>query len=159
MVREVLSRSSYISLTRACHLWKQQSMNNNVRYILMVSSPIVITEAYSQGISYERSSENGSLLRIPPSIIIPRATSSTKERQCGSSSVTDSMSGRRTDHYCGSVAIVCFSLVSFSLTLKFFSGFQLALERVFFGTRLPNHSPHRKLMLSSARQSLKTSNI
>ena len=38
----ILSTSSYISLTRACRLWKQQSMNNNVRTILVVSSPIVI---------------------------------------------------------------------------------------------------------------------
>ena len=135
-------------------------MNNNVRYILVVSSPIVIADAYSQGISCERSFENGSLLRIPRSIIIPRATSSTKERHHGSSSVTNSTSGRRTVHYCGSVAIVCFShLVSFSLPLKEIPGFQLALERVFFGTRLPNNSRHRKLIVSLARPSLKTSNI
>ena len=38
----ILSTSSYIPLTRACRLWKQQSMNNNVRTILVVSSPIVI---------------------------------------------------------------------------------------------------------------------
>jgi len=60
--------------------------------------------------------------------------------------------------YCGSVAIVCFSLlVSLSLPLKFFPEFQLALERVFFGVQLPNDSRHRELMVSSARQSLKKS--
>jgi len=160
MVREVLSRSSQISPNRACQFWKQQLMNNNVRYTLVVSSPIVIADAYSQGISYERSFENGSLLRLPPSIIIPRATSTTKERQRGSFRATNSTSRRRTDHYCGSVAIVCFSpLVSFSLPLKPFPGFQLALERVFFGMLLPNHSRHRELIVSSARQSLKTSRM
>ena len=98
----------FINFTdRASQLWRQQLMNSNVRRTLMVSSPTVIAEACSQGISYERSFESGSLLRIPQSIIIPRATSSTKEPQRGSSRATHSTSGRRTDHYCGSVAIVC----------------------------------------------------
>ena len=149
MVRDILSRSSYISPIRASQLWKQQLMNNNVRYTLVVSSPIVIAEAYSQRISYERSFEIGSLLRIPPSIIILRATSSTKERQRGSSRVINSMSGRRTDRYCGSVATVSFSLlVSISLSLKFFPGFQRALERVFFGMHLPNDSCYKELIVS-----------
>jgi hypothetical protein len=60
------STFSYISLTHACQLWKQQLMNNNVRSTLVFSSPIVITEAYSQGISYGGTFENGSPLRIPP---------------------------------------------------------------------------------------------
>ena len=41
-------------------------MNNNVRLTLVVSSLIVIAEAYSQGITYERSIENGFLLQILP---------------------------------------------------------------------------------------------
>ena len=128
------STSSYISLTRACQLWKLQSMNNNVRCTLMVSLPMVITEAYSQGSSYEGSFENGSPLRIPLSIIIPRATSSMKERQRGLFRVINSTSGRRTVHCYGSVETVCFSLlVNLSLPLKFLPGFQRALGRVFFG--------------------------
>jgi hypothetical protein len=81
----ILSTTSYISLTRACRLWKQQLMSNNVRSPLVVLSSLHIAEAYSQGVSYERSFENGSLLRIPPSIIIPPATFSMKEQQRGSS--------------------------------------------------------------------------
>ena len=99
---------------RSYHLWKQQLMSNNVRYALLDSSIMVIAEAHSQGISYERSFENGSLLRIPPSIIISRATSSTKARQCGSSRATNSTNGRGTVRYCGSVAIVSFFLVRIS---------------------------------------------
>ena len=141
MVRKILSTSSYISPSRACD--KQRLMNNNVRSNLVISSPIVTTEAYSQGTSYGGSFENGSLLRMLPSIIIPRAASSTKERQRGSSRVTNSMSGRRTVHYCGSVAIVCISLlVNLSSSLMFLPGFQQALGRVFFGMQPPNDYRH-----------------
>ena len=158
MVRGILSRSSYVSPTHACRLWKQQSTNSNVRLIFVVSSLVVIAEAYSQGISYERSLENGSLLRIPRSIIIPRTTSSTKERQRGSSRVRNSTSGRRTDRYCGSVAIVRNSCRHSNVCVNCFR-FQRALERVYFGMWRPNDSRHRKLRLSRARQSLKTSSI
>ena len=79
-----LSTTPHISLTRACRLWKQQLMNNKVCSTVVFSSPIVITEAYSQGISYGGIFENGYPLRIPPSIITPRATYSMKGRQCGS---------------------------------------------------------------------------
>ena len=125
-------------------------MNNSVRYILVVSSPFVIAEAYLQGISYERNFESGSLLQIPPSIIILRARSSTKERQRGSFRVTNSTSGRRMVHYCGSVETVCFSplVVGLSLPLIYFSGIQRALGRVFFGMRLPNDSSYKELILS-----------
>ena len=149
MVREILSRSSYISPTCVCQLWKLQLMNNNVRSSLMISSPIVIAELYPQGISYERSFENGSPLQIPLSIIIPRATFTMKERQRGSSRVTNSSNGRRTVHCCGSAEIVCFFLlVNLSLPLTSFPGFQRALERVFFGMWRPNDSRHRKLRVS-----------
>ena len=144
---QTLSTSSYISPNRGCD--KQRLMNNNVRSNLVVSSPIVTTEAHSQGTSYGGSFENGSLLRIPPSIIILPVTSNTKERRCGSSRVTISKSGRRMARYCGSVAIVCFSLfTSLSLPLMFFPGFQRALARVSFGMQLPNDSRYKKLIAS-----------
>ena len=145
----ILSTSSSVLPTCAYQSSKKQLMSNSVRYTLVVLSSLHIAEAYSQGVSYERSFENGSPLRIPLSIITPRATSNLKELQHGSSRVTNSTSGRRTVRCCGSAAIVCFFLlVSLSLPLRSFPGFQRALERVFFGMYRPNDCNHRKLRVS-----------
>ena len=140
----------FIRFTNLCLSVVEKAIDEQQRSLhLVVLSSLHIAEAYSQGVSYGRSFENGSPLRIPPSIITPRATSSMRERQCGSSRVTNSTSGRRTVRCCGSAAIVCFFfLVSLSLPLRSFPGFQRALERVFFGMYRPNDSNHIKLRVS-----------
>ncbi len=73
-----------------------------------LSSFIVVAETCSQGISREISFEHGSPLQMLPSTIILHVALSTTEQQSGLLEVVYSMNGRRTAHYCGSAAIVCF---------------------------------------------------
>jgi len=64
---------------------------------------------YSQGTNCKRNSDYGSPLRILPLIIILRAKCSIAALQHGLSRGTNSVNGRRTVPFCGSVAIVSFS--------------------------------------------------
>ena len=88
-------------------------MDEQQRPLLLtdVPTPIFMAESRSQGSSCEMSFGHRSLHRTLPSIIIPRATSSTKGLQRGSSEATNSPSGRTTAHYCGSTAIVRMSVL------------------------------------------------
>jgi hypothetical protein len=83
-----------------------------------------MTEMCLQGTNRESSFERGSLLQFLPSIIMPHAAPNTTEQQSGLSMVARLMSGRRTVHYCGSVAIVSlFSPCPHLMTAKGFSVF------------------------------------
>src|SRR5260370_11899429 len=61
----------------------------------------------SQGIRRKRNSDHGSLLLIPPSIIILHPKPNTVGPQSGLSKAAHSRIGRRTAPYYGSVEIVC----------------------------------------------------
>jgi len=82
----------------------------------------------------ETSSEHGSILRILLLIIILRARPTTTELQGGLCEVEHSKSGRKTDPYCGSVAIVRFLPLGLSLLLiGSLAVFQPGRARLFFG--------------------------
>ena len=99
----------FIHVTDLCFTSNQRWMTCNVRYSLTFPSPIVVAKAFSQGIGCEKSFKHGSLPQILPLIIIQRATRTMTELQRGSSKAASSTSGRITDRYYGSVAIVCLS--------------------------------------------------
>jgi len=96
---------------------KQQRMNCIVCYSPILQSFIVTAEPHSQGTRRETSSEHGSVLRILLLIIWLRARPTTMEPQGGSCGVEHSKSGRKTDPYSGSVAIVRFLPLSLLLSL------------------------------------------
>ena len=71
------------------------------------------------------------------------------ELQDGLCEAGHSKSGRKTDPYCGSVAIVRFSTFGLSLLLiESLAGFQPGRERPFFGTLFRDFSDDRKLIVS-----------
>ena len=115
----------------------------------MLQSFIVTAETHSQGTRRETSSEHGSVLRILPLIISLRARPTTMELQGGLCVVGHSKSGRKTDPYCGSVAIVRFSTLNLSLLLiESLAGFQPGRAKPFFGTLFRDFSDDRKLIVS-----------
>ena len=90
-----------------CRSYLEIAMDEQQRLLFTVlPSSIVIAEPCTQVNRCRLTFGRGYLPRIPPSIIILHATSNTKVLQCGLSKVTNSTSGRRKVHYCGSVVIV-----------------------------------------------------
>ena len=108
-----------------CRSYLEIAMDEQQRLLFTVlPSSIVIAEPCTQVNRCRLTFGRGYLPRIPPSIIILHATSNTKVLQCGLSKVTNSTSGRRKVHYCGSVVIVSvFLLVNLSWPSTFFSTF------------------------------------
>lgn len=83
-----------------------------------------LAETCSQS-GYERGFGHGWLLQIPSLIIISRVVPTAMELQRGSLEVSYSRNGRRTAPYCGSAAIVRFSLLEPVMLIDisiFFSG-------------------------------------
>jgi len=88
-----------------------ESVADEVKRLLLPHIPILSINADtpSQGTNCKTSFENGSLLQIRLSIIILHVKLSTMAPQHGLPKGAHSENGRRTDHYYGSVEIVCFS--------------------------------------------------
>jgi hypothetical protein len=83
-------------------------MSLNVCHSLTLLLLIVKDDTRSQGTRLKRNFDYGSLVQIPPSIIIPHAKLNTVGQQRGSPKAAYSRIGRRMAPYYGSVEIVCF---------------------------------------------------
>jgi hypothetical protein len=87
-------------------------MKRSVR-TLLPTSLIPGTHLSPQRTSYERNRKTGSLLRIPPQIIILPARPTTREQHPGSSKVAFMNNGSRLNHLSGSMENVPSFLIRF----------------------------------------------
>jgi len=87
-----------------------ESVADEVKRLLLPHPVLSINaDAPSQGTNCKTSFEHGSLLQIRLSIIILHVKLNTVAPEHGLPKAVRSENGRRTDRYCGSVEIVCFS--------------------------------------------------